>query len=186
MSELYEVYCEEEVIQLLKKDDRIVFNQLYKKYAPYLYSVINKIVADDHIAQDVLQDTFTKIWAKIEQFNPDKGRLFTWMINIARNSAKDIARTKSDKLKQKSQSEEVMNYMPAKSPVQIDTIDIKSLVSKLSPKYCIIVQMFYYQGYSITDISTSLCIPEGTVKTRLRTGVQLLRDKFYYTDAVLG
>ena len=77
-------YSEEELVLLLKQQSKDAYDYLYKHYSAVLYGVINKVVYDEQTAQDVLQDVFVKIWHNILQFNPDKGRIYTWMINIAR------------------------------------------------------------------------------------------------------
>src|SRR5476649_2115117 len=89
-------YNEEELVLLLKQQSREAFNYLYKQYSAVLYGVVNKVVYDEQTAQDVLQDVFVKIWTNIDQYDAKKGRIYTWMINIARNAAIDKLRSKGE------------------------------------------------------------------------------------------
>lgn len=88
-------YEEGELIILLKKKDDHAFNYLYDNYSGALYGVIKQIVSDGEIGNDVLQEVFVSIWSKIDSYDSSKGRLFTWMLNIARNAAIDKTRSKN-------------------------------------------------------------------------------------------
>ena len=86
---------------LLSQQSREAFNYLYKQYSAVLYGVICKVIFDEHTAQDVLQEVFVKIWNNIGQYDAKKGRIYTWIINIARNSAIDKLRSKGEIMKGK-------------------------------------------------------------------------------------
>ncbi|HEX8460116.1 MAG TPA: sigma factor, partial [Segetibacter sp.] len=77
-------YQESELVTLLKQRDESAFNYLYDHYSGSLYSIILNIVPDRELANDLLQEIFVKIWRQIETYDSSKGRLFTWMLNIAR------------------------------------------------------------------------------------------------------
>ncbi len=79
---------------MLQKQDKAAFDQLYRQYSGVLYGVIKKVVNDEQTAQDVLQEAFVKIWNNIKQYNPQKGRIYTWMLNVSRNAAIDKLRSK--------------------------------------------------------------------------------------------
>ena len=88
-------YTEQELISLLKSRDNRAFGYLYDNYSAALFGIITQIVGDMELANDVLQEVFINVWRKIETYDPTKGRLFTWMLNIARNASIDILRSKS-------------------------------------------------------------------------------------------
>ncbi len=174
-------YNEDELVLLLKQQSREAFNYLYRQYSAVLYGVINKIVYDEQTAQDVLQDVFVKIWNNIDQYNPQKGRLYTWMINIARNSAIDKLRSKGEIMKGKIQTgEEVVNNMAQgmRTEQLTDTIGLRKMVAGLKPEYETIVSLAYFKGYTLDEISKTLEIPLGTVKTRMRHAIHQLREIF--------
>jgi RNA polymerase sigma-70 factor, ECF subfamily len=174
-------YNEEELVLLLKQQSREAFNYLYKQYAAVLYGVINKVVYDEQTAQDVLQDVFVKIWNNIGQYDSNKGRLYTWMINIARNSAIDKLRSKGEIMKGKIQTgEDVVNNLERgmKTEQLTDTIGLRKMVANLKPEYETIVSLAYFKGYTLDEISKTLAMPLGTVKTRMRSAIQQLREIF--------
>lgn len=174
-------YSEEELIQLLKNQSRDGFNYLYRQYSPVLYGVVCKVVYDEITAQDVLQDVFVKIWTNIGQYDAKKGRLYTWMLNIARNAAIDKLRSKGEIMNAKIQSgENVVNELERSNKVEQDTdgIGLRKMVTNLKPEFECIVNMAYFQGYTLDEISKTLEIPLGTVKTRMRNAIKQLREIF--------
>ena len=169
------------MIILLQQQSREGYNYLYRQYSGVLFGVINKVVYDEQTAQDVLQDVFVKIWNNISQYNPQKGRLYTWMINIARNAAIDKLRSKGEIMKTKIQTGEnvVDNLERSLKTEQVtDTIGLRKKVADLKPEYETIIDLAYYKGYTLDEISKTLEMPLGTVKTRMRSAIQQLRTVF--------
>jgi RNA polymerase sigma-70 factor (ECF subfamily) len=174
-------YTEEELVALLKQQSRDAFNYLYQHYSAVLYGVIVRVINDEQTAQDVLQEVFVKIWNNISAFNPEKGRIYTWMINIARNAAIDKLRSKGEIMKSKIHTGEDVVYnvqKGLKTEQQTDAIGLREMVGALKPEYNTIVQLAYFKGYTLDEIAKTLDIPLGTVKTRMRHAIQLLRENF--------
>lgn len=88
---------QDQLLELIKKKDGKSFDYLYDMYAQSLFGVIHTIVKNKAQAEDVLQDVMIKIWEKIDTYNSDKGRFYTWIVNIARNAAIDKYRSKAYK-----------------------------------------------------------------------------------------
>jgi RNA polymerase sigma factor (sigma-70 family) len=173
-------YTEEESIALLKSKGEEAFNILYDNYSAALYGVISKIVVAEEIAEDVLQEAFIKIWKNSSFFDPAKGRLFTWMLNIARNMAIDTVRSKQFQIDKTIQKIDHSVGIPNNTHLHVynavDHIGIKDIVEKLNPDHKIIIDMAYFRGYTQDEISKELNIPLGTVKTRSRMALGHLRD----------
>jgi RNA polymerase sigma-70 factor (ECF subfamily) len=175
------IYSEEELVLLLKQQNRDAFNYLYKQYAAVLYGTIKNVIHDEHTGQDVLQEVFVKIWNNIEQYSPQKGRIYTWMINIARNAAIDKLRSKGEIMKGKIQTgEDSVNILTGglKTEQVTDAIGLKKMVDGLRPEYSSIIRLAYFKGYTMDEISKELEIPLGTVKTRMRNAIHQLREIF--------
>ena len=85
-------YEEDELVAALRQKDNQAFSYLYEHYSGALYGVIRQIVVDTELSNDVLQESFVNIWRKMDSYDESKGRLFTWMLNIARNAAIDKTR----------------------------------------------------------------------------------------------
>lgn len=174
-------YTEEQLVALLRSGSRDGFNYLYKNYSAVLYGIILKIVHSEETAQDVLQEAFVKIWHNIGQYDASKGRIYTWMLNIARNAAIDKLRSKGEIMKAKIQTGDDIVHNLSTSPKaepQTDTIGLRNMVASLRPEYHSIVELAYYKGYTLDEISKTLDVPLGTVKTRMRAAMKQLREKF--------
>lgn len=172
---------EENIIQLLQVRDKKVIEMIYDLYAPTLYGVILKIVHSEEIARDVLQDTFIKVWDKGNTFNGQKGTLFTWLLNIARNTA--IDKTRSASWKKKAQVEDLQAVISLAdqyryTEIPIEHIGVRSLVDKLHPAYRDMIELAYFQGFTQEEITQKLAIPLGTVKSRMRAALRDLRQMF--------
>jgi RNA polymerase sigma-70 factor (ECF subfamily) len=171
-------YSEQELVsQLLQQNDQ-AFSYLYDNYSPALFGVISQIISNKEAAADVLQDVFVNIWKKISLYDASKGRLFTWMLNIARNAAIDKLRSRShqDSLKNQPLTENV-NTITANSVVnpQQNDIGLKKQVGKLKEEYRVLIDLSYFQGFTHEEIAKILNLPLGTVKTRIRSALTQLR-----------
>lgn len=174
-------YTEGELVVLLRQKSRQGFDYLYKQYSGALYGIICKVIADEQTGQDVLQEVFVKIWNNIDKFDPAKGRLYTWMLNLARNAAIDKLRSKGEIMKGKIHTGEDIVYTRAsdlKTEQQTDTIGLRKIVADLQPEYKTIVELAYFKGFTLDEISKSLDVPLGTVKTRMRKAMSMLREQY--------
>jgi RNA polymerase sigma factor (sigma-70 family) len=172
---------EVEIIRELKKQTELSFNKLYLSYSSMLLGVILKLVSSREIAEDILQETFIKIWRSMDLYDADKGRLFTWMSCLARNTAKDYLKGKNfakstknddiDSVYKKLNSSHYFRY-------NTDIIGLRDLVAVLSDSQKQILDMVYFQGYTQVEVSDKLRIPLGTVKSKIRLAVKELRCYF--------
>lgn len=164
----------------LKERNNQAFGFLYDHYAGALYSIIKQIIIDNNeLASDVLQEVFINIWRKIETYDPSKGRLFTWMLNIARNASIDTLRSKSYQNSQKNQELPDNVYKEAVNPFtlpNVDNIGLKKVLETLRPEQRVLVEMAYFKGFTHEEIAEIMAIPLGTVKTRIRNALLLLRQ----------
>lgn len=166
---------EEELLSLLKSKSESAFSYLYDNYSAALYGVILKIVADEDRSSDVLQDSFVKIWKSIDGYDRSKGTLFTWMLNIVRNSAIDSNRSKHVKYKIQMEERVVDNHNKVDMAATVDWIGLKETISKLRPEYQKVIEFIYMQGFTQQEFSDEFDVPLGTVKTRTRSALQELR-----------
>jgi RNA polymerase sigma factor (sigma-70 family) len=163
------------LVQKVKTQDSSVIGQLYDDYGGALFGVVYRIVGAHDLAEQVLQDTFVKIWKNGPSYDETKGRLFTWMLNIARNTAIDAIRSAG--YKNQKRHTEIGTSVHALEAASADPhlMDVKEIVNKLDEKYRLIVQKIYFEGYTHAELSDELNIPIGTIKTRLRFAMTQLR-----------
>ncbi len=171
-------YSEEELVYLLKKRDETAFAYLYDNYSAVLYGVIYKMLENENLAEDVLQEAFIKIWNNFSNYDKLKGRLFTWMLNITRNLTIDIIRSKGYKKQAKIQnSENAVNNISDKmnAAESFDALGIRNHLALLKNDQKQIIDLAYFGGLTQEEISKNLGIPLGTVKTRMRAAIIELR-----------
>ena len=165
----------------LRNREKVAIEALYDMYSPSLYGVISRIITETATAEDVLQETFVKIWHSFSSYSTEKGRLFTWMVNIARNLAIDKIRSKDFKNQNKNQDLEnnVIFIDEQRNTVyKPELLGIKELVETLKPEQKSILDLVYFKGYTHVEAADELGVPLGTIKTRLRMAIQQLRKHF--------
>lgn len=163
---------------MLKEQSNEGFSYLYDNYSGALFTIISQVVADKDIASDVLQEVFVNIWRKIDQYDATKGRIFTWMLNIARNAAIDKVRSKGyrNNLKNQPVSENVNAGIGMSVQPDTNDVGLKRVLLKLKEEYRTLIDLSYFQGFTHEEISKMHEIPLGTVKTRIRTALSQLRN----------
>ena len=162
---------------LQQRNDK-AFSYLYDNYSGALFGIVNSIVTEREAANDVLQNVFVNIWRKIESYDPSKGRLFTWMLNVARNASIDEVRSKGHRDSQKNQPlpENVdVNIRGAVTNPATDDVGLRKVLTKLKSEQRVLIELSYFQGFTHEEIAKSLSIPLGTVKTRIRSALIQLR-----------
>lgn len=172
-------YSEEELIVLLKEKNETGFHYLYDHYSGALYGIILRIVQSKEYTEEVIQDVFVKIWNSIHQYDVSKGRFYTWMINIARNTAIDYLKSKGFQNELKNQSLPDFVYNTAELSTvnnSSDYIGFNNVLEGLEVDKQELINLAYYQGYTQHEISEKLKIPLGTVKTKMRNALMKLKD----------
>ncbi len=172
---------EEELISKLKNRDTVAIGVLYDMYSAALFGIISRVVPQTEIAEDILQETFIKIWNAAESYDSSKGRLFTWMMNIARNLAIDKVRSKDFKNAVKNQDlDNNVDFIDTQKEITFnsDLLGLKEMVNTLKPEFNKVLNMIYFKGYTHVEAAEELNLPLGTVKTRVRMAILQLRKYF--------
>lgn len=169
---------EEEIIAGLRARDRKTTEYLYEKYSRALFAVISRIILDSDIAEEVFHDAFIKITRKIDSYEESKGRLYTWMANICRNSAIDKLRSKE--ISQTTKTNTIDDFVfglesQSGTMEQVEGIGVRELMNQLNEDQRFIIEYIYFQGYTHSEVSEEFDIPLGTVKSRVRAALQVLK-----------
>lgn len=168
------------VVKGLLKQEQGAIVELYDHYGSSLYGVILTIVSSDDVAQEILQDTFLKIWQKGYTYDPQQARLYTWMHRIARNLAINYIKSKANKKRKATTSNLDFTEMGDRS-YKSETVDIKQHVLSLDTKYKEVIELVYLNGYTHKEASEKLALPLGTVKTRIKIGLRNLKAIYDFT-----
>lgn len=169
---------EELLVLIYQKDDK-AFTFLYDMYSKSLFSVISLLVRNTEEAEDVLQEVFVKIWKNLDSYDESKGRFYTWIINIARNTSIDKLRSKDYNNSQKNlPTDNFVNILGSSDILanKVDAIGIQEFVKKLKPKCIQVIDLLFFKGFTQKEASEELDIPLGTIKTHHRNCINDLRN----------
>ncbi|GAA4269803.1 RNA polymerase sigma factor [Hyunsoonleella aestuarii] len=166
---------EKEIVSLLKDGDKKAITLLYENYADALYGVIKKVISDDDTAQDVLQESFVKIWRYAKKYDASKAKLFTWLYRIAYNSAIDKVRSYKNKQDKEVQIETSSVYKITSNELNQDVLDLRKHLGVIDEKYQIVINALFFEGMTQQEASEELSIPLGTIKSRLKIGLRELK-----------
>jgi RNA polymerase sigma-70 factor (ECF subfamily) len=151
------------------------FAELYHSYSPAIYSAINKVVKNTTLSQDVLQNTFIKIWQHQANFDKSKGTPFTWMLNIARNEAIDTLRSKRYRQSKVTAPLNEASFLNSDPFSHLDHMDVRKLLYILKPRDRVILELCFFRGYTCEQTAELLRLPCGTVKTRMQQSYKVLK-----------
>lgn len=171
-----QTYTEEELVQALRSKSREGYEILYKYFAPVLLGLAKKITRSETAAEDILQDSFIKLWEKADEYSAEKGRLFTWFSNIVKNKSIDYLRSKHVKYKIQNPDDTVHYNELLKTEIAVDHIGLIEVINKMKPEHKLVLETVYYGCRTHEEASEELQIPLGTVKTRIRSAIIHLRE----------
>ncbi len=170
---------EEQLIKGLKEGNHQTYAELYDRYGKNLYLIILKIVKSEDEAENLLQDCFVKIWRSIDLYDASVSRLYTWLIVIARNIAIDFCRSSYFSKKSKIQNDDHLVFKESLNTeiIKLDYLGLDKLVDGLDEMHRKLIELQYYLGYTQLEVSEVLELPLGTVKSRTRTALKILRER---------
>ena len=158
-----------QLVRLIQQSDRQAFSVFYDRYVNLIFSIAYNILGDQNLAEEVTQDVFLKIWYKIDRYNPALSQVNTWMSRIARNRSIDVLRKNKHINHQVRWSE----AEPRENPDA--NMRVRSALAQLPEEQRAVLALAYFKGMSQREIAEELGEPLGTVKTRVRLGMQKLR-----------
>ncbi len=175
---------DEELMQRLHHRDQRAFEAIFDRYGDLVYSTALRVLRDTQLAEDVSQEIFVRLWRKPQSYVAERGRFLTWLISVTRNRAVDEVRSRGRRQRHETASpEEQERELPAS-----DSIDpalnaqlaeqariVRAALAELPPEQREIIELAYFGGLTQQEISERLDQPLGTVKTRIRLGMQKLR-----------
>jgi len=169
---------DKEIILKVAGNESKALEELYDRYSPVLFTLINKIVQNKPAAEEILSDVFVIIWQKNNLFDSEAGNVYTWMINLARNKAIDFVKRNRnpEEMKEYNDEYENENIIPHLSssaePLDLDKVlsmkdKINNSFNKLTDAQQYVLKLAYYRGYNEEEIARELNIPLPTVKFKI-------------------
>jgi RNA polymerase sigma-70 factor (ECF subfamily) len=176
---------EKHIVELLQERNDKAISLLYENYGDTLLGVAYKVVRDEELAQDVLQESFVKIWKKADSYDATKAKLFTWLFRITRNTAIDKLRSINTKLDKEIQIDISNVYNIGIQGTKPELLDVRENLDKIDDKYQIVLDALFFQGMTQQEASDELDIPLGTIKSRLKIGLRELKKIYGTTMSLL-
>jgi RNA polymerase sigma-70 factor (ECF subfamily) len=168
---------DQQIIHYLEQGDQRAIGLLYDQYADSVFGVLRQMLPHEAAAQDVLQETFIKVWKNAHRYDASKATLFTWLLRIARNAGLDYLRAQKTRSDHEIQSA-TRNVSDMVTAIHPEHMDVPTHLSRLESKYGQVIHALFFLGLSQSETSEQLGIPLGTVKSRLRVGLRELRKVF--------
>ena len=156
--------------------------ELYDRYGRLVYSLVLRVVRDGAIAEDLVQETFLRVWNRVHSFDAEKGSLGPWLLAIARNRAIDYLRSSAGRERKAVELDET-DHAPLYGGMEADILisdqvrRVKAAMEKLAPNYRTVMELAYFEGLSQSEMAEQMGQPLGTIKTWVRTALQSLRDE---------
>ena len=170
-----------DLVARLQHRDPHALAELYDRYGRIAYSLILRIVRDTGVAEDLVQETFLRVWNRVHGFDADKGAIGPWLLAVARNRAIDYLRSTSGRERNAVEFEETDRpalYIDMERDLLLSDSArrVKSAMEKLSANQRQVIELAYFEGLSQTEMAERMGQPLGTVKTWVRSALKTLRD----------
>lgn len=174
---------EASLAQRLRARDPQVMSTLYERYSRLVYSLIFRVVRDGATAEDLVQETFLRVWNRASSFDEERGALGPWILTVARNRAIDHLRSIDGRMAAGTMELDRLEHPTLFSGFEDSALSIdrarrlKKAFTKLTPHQRTVIELAYYEGLSQTEMAERLKEPLGTVKTWVRTALKTLREE---------
>ena len=172
------------LLDRIARRDQAGLAELYDRHCRLLFSLILRILRDRGEAEDVLQEVFVRVWDRADSYNSSLGTPAAWLVRISRNRAIDRLRSRTVRAAVQApeveRPEQARDPAPNADPEQFAASSeerraIVEALSALPPEQRLLIESAFFEGYTQSELAERFDLPLGTVKTRIRTGMQSLR-----------
>ena len=176
------VGSDRDLVERLQRRDAEALGELYDRYGRIVYSLILRVVRDAGTAEDLVQETFLRVWNRVRAFDPEKGSIGPWLLAVARNRAIDYVRSAGGRERNAIEFEET-GHPALYTDIEQDLLQsdqtrrVKAAMEKLSNHHRQVIELAYFEGLSQTEMAERLGQPLGTVKTWVRAALKTLREE---------
>jgi RNA polymerase sigma-70 factor (ECF subfamily) len=173
---------ERRLIIRLKQRDGQAMAELYQRFGRLAYSLIYRIVNDTGAAEDLVQETFLRVWNRVQAFDEERGALGPWLLAVARNRAIDYLRSIDGRMARNTLEIDANEHPSLFTDMERELLNsersriLKAAFERLTPNQRSVIELAYFEGLSQSEMAERLKQPLGTVKTWVRTALRTLRD----------
>jgi len=174
---------DEELARRLQRHDPDAMKDLYDRFGRLAYSVVLSIVRNSSTAEDLVQETFLRVWNRIHAFEAGRGALGPWLLAIARNRAIDHVRSSASRMDRNAFELDLREHpsLFVDMEREVENTDharvIRAAIAKLNPNQKKVIELAYYEGLSQTEMAARMGQPLGTIKTWVRAALAILREE---------
>jgi RNA polymerase sigma-70 factor (ECF subfamily) len=175
--------ADRQLAERLKRREPQAMADLYDKYGRLVYALIFRVVRDTGVAEDLSQETFLRVWNRVQGFDHERGALGPWVLTIARNRAIDYLRSVDGRMAQSAVELDTNEHPSLFGDLERDILNsdrarvLRAAFKKLSDKQQMVIELAYFEGLSQTEMADRMKQPLGTVKTWMRSALRVLRDE---------
>jgi RNA polymerase sigma-70 factor (ECF subfamily) len=172
-----------ELAARLKARDPHAMADLYDRYGRLAYSLIHRVIRDAAVAEDLVQETFLRVWNRVQSFDSERGALGAWILTVARNRAIDYLRSIDGRMSAGSVELEKIERPGLFSALEdqalsMDRVErLRGAFEKLTPNQRMVIELAYFEGLSQSEMAERIRQPLGTVKTWVRSALKVLREE---------
>jgi RNA polymerase sigma-70 factor (ECF subfamily) len=171
-----------QLVQLVAEKDADALEVLYDRYGKVAYSLARRILTDEVLAQDVVQEVFLSLWRNAHRFDAGRGTLATYLLSMTHHRAVDVVR-REENLRRRRTSDEVLEFQPDPNPgVEAEAeaagrrAEVRAALVQLLPAQREALALAYFGGYTQREVASLVGVPLGTVKTRMAAGMRKLKQ----------
>lgn len=182
--DLVERLADEELMRLIGAKDCLAFEVFYDRHGGVAHSLAFRICGDRCAAEEVAQEAFISIWRSGARFDPARASVRTWTLSIVRNRAIDLMRGRTGRtLKLTFSDDSILEQRPAGERTEAEAIqretasELRGVLGELPVDQATVIELAYFGGFSQTEISRMQEVPLGTVKGRMRLGLEKVRSR---------
>lgn len=173
--------ADRELIERLKNGDRNAFREVYARYSQVVFNLAYRMLRSREEAEEVVQEIFLQVWNKVDTYDPERGAISTWIVNIARSRAIDKLRTLGYRDQTTELIEERVDSRSDYSRIIEDREEsrkvIREALDSLPENQRVAIEIVFFEGLTHIEAAERLNEPVGTIKTRIRLGVSKLKEK---------
>jgi len=171
-----------QLVQLVAEKDDGALEALYERYGKVAYSLARRILTDELLAQDVVQEVFLSLWRNARRFDAGRGTVATYLLSMTHHRAVDVVR-REENLRRRRTSDEVLEFkadpvpgVEAEAEAAERRAEVRAALGQLPPAQREALALAYFGGYTQREVASLVGVPLGTVKTRMAAGMRKLKE----------
>ncbi len=174
-------FADEELMQLVQAGDPRAFELVYERHGGPAFSLAYRMVGNRGIAEDITQEAFLAIWRSRARYQRERGSVRTWVLGIVHHRTIDALRRNLVHERRRASAEGIEEREEAEERTEVEVVrrdeaaTVRSALDALPGEQCRVIELAYFGGFTHTQIASMLEMPVGTVKGRMRLGLDKLR-----------